>query len=90
VAIDEALKCKRTGEKKIIFFNSSGYGLPDLSAYDEYNHGGLQDLAGGDHFRTLKGSRLDGHQRIPPAAPFRVFVCIPLDSCRAYICMSSS
>jgi len=44
VAIDEALECKRTGEKKTIFFNLSGHGLLDLSAYDEYNHGKLQDF----------------------------------------------
>jgi tryptophan synthase beta chain len=44
VAIDEALECKRTGERKTIFFNLSGHGLLDLSAYDEYNHGSLQDF----------------------------------------------
>ena len=44
LAIDEALECKRTGEKKTIFFNLSGHGLLDLSAYDEYNHGSLQDF----------------------------------------------
>lgn len=44
VAIDEALECKRTGEKKTIFFNLSGHDLLDLSAYDEYNHGRLQDF----------------------------------------------
>ncbi|MGA1975389.1 MAG: hypothetical protein ABSG92_07110 [Conexivisphaerales archaeon] len=44
LAIDEALECKRTGEKKTIFFNQSGQGLLDLSAYDEYNHRRLQDF----------------------------------------------
>ncbi len=44
VAIDEALECKRTGEKKIIFFNLSGHGLLDLSAYEEYNAGRLRDF----------------------------------------------
>jgi len=43
VAIDEALECKRTGEKKVIFFNLSGHGLLDLSAYDEFNQGKLKD-----------------------------------------------
>jgi len=43
-AMDEALECKRTGEKKTIFFNLSGHGLLDLSAYDEYNRGRLQDF----------------------------------------------
>ncbi|MHB1908085.1 MAG: TrpB-like pyridoxal phosphate-dependent enzyme [Nitrososphaerales archaeon] len=42
-AIDEALRCKRTGERKIIVFNNCGHGLLDLSAYDEYNKGKLVD-----------------------------------------------
>lgn len=48
VAIDEALECKRTGEKKTVFFNLSGHGLLDLSAYDEYNHGRLKDFEPAD------------------------------------------
>jgi len=32
-AIDEARKCKKTGEKKIIAFNYSGHGLLDLQGY---------------------------------------------------------
>jgi len=32
-AIDEALKCKESGEKKVIAFNISGHGLLDLPAY---------------------------------------------------------
>lgn len=43
VAIDEALKCKETGEEKTILFCLSGHGLFDLSAYDSYNNGNLQD-----------------------------------------------
>ena len=35
-AIDEALRCKKTGEKKTIFLAASGHGLLDLSAYDAY------------------------------------------------------
>jgi len=38
-AIDEALKCKESGEAKVIVFNLSGHGLLDLSAYDSYNSG---------------------------------------------------
>lgn len=41
--IDEALKCKKTGEEKIILFNASGHGLLDLSAYDQYHSGKLID-----------------------------------------------
>jgi tryptophan synthase beta chain len=43
VAIDEALKCKATGEKKVIAFNLSGHGHFDLAAYDAYHRGELQD-----------------------------------------------
>ncbi len=42
-AIDEALKCKETGESKVILFNLSGHGLLDLSAYQQYLEGKLQD-----------------------------------------------
>ena len=41
--IDEALRCKRTGEKKVIAFNNSGHGLLDLSAYESFLTGKLQD-----------------------------------------------
>jgi tryptophan synthase beta chain len=43
VAIDEALKCKATGEKKTIAFLLSGHGHFDLAAYDKYLHGTLED-----------------------------------------------
>ena len=41
--IREALKCKETGEEKVILFNLSGHGLIDMSAYDQYLSGSLQD-----------------------------------------------
>jgi tryptophan synthase beta chain len=41
--IDEALRCKKTGEKKIIAFNNCGHGLLDLQAYDAYLNGKLVD-----------------------------------------------
>ena len=34
--INEALKCKISGEKKTILFNLSGHGLIDMAAYDRY------------------------------------------------------
>ena len=34
--INEALKCKVSGEKKTILFNLSGHGLIDMTAYDRY------------------------------------------------------
>jgi tryptophan synthase beta chain len=43
VAIDEALKCKATGEKKVIAFNLSGHGHFDMTAYEAYHHGKLED-----------------------------------------------
>jgi tryptophan synthase beta chain len=41
--IDEAIKCKRTQEEKVILFNFSGHGLLDLKAYDDYLSGKLTD-----------------------------------------------
>jgi len=43
VAIDEALACKQSGEAKTILFGLSGHGHFDLSAYDEYLSGDMQD-----------------------------------------------
>ena len=42
-AIDEALKCKETGEEKVILFNLSGHGYFDLGAYDKFLRGELED-----------------------------------------------
>ncbi len=42
-AIHEAQKCKETGEEKVILFNLSGHGLIDMSAYDQYFRGELQN-----------------------------------------------
>jgi tryptophan synthase beta chain len=41
--VDEALKCKKTGEKKVIAMNYSGHGLLDLSAYEQFLAGKLVD-----------------------------------------------
>ncbi len=41
--VREALKCKETGEEKVILFNLSGHGLIDMSAYDQYLSGNLQN-----------------------------------------------
>jgi tryptophan synthase beta chain len=41
--IDEAIKCRETGEEKVIVFNFSGHGHFDLAAYDDYLEGKLQD-----------------------------------------------
>jgi tryptophan synthase beta chain len=42
-AIREAKKCIETGEEKVILFNLSGHGLIDMSAYDQYLSGDLQN-----------------------------------------------
>lgn len=42
-AIDEAIKCKQTGEKKVIAFNNCGHGLLDLQAYSEFLSGNMRD-----------------------------------------------
>lgn len=44
-AIDEALKCKESGESKAIFFNLSGHGHFDMASYDKYFAGELEDYA---------------------------------------------
>jgi len=43
VAIDEALKCKESGEAKTILIAHSGHGHFDLASYDEYLSGRMQD-----------------------------------------------
>ena len=43
VAIDEALKCKETGEEKTIVFGLTGTGYFDLQAYAKFNDGQMTD-----------------------------------------------
>ncbi len=43
--IDEALACKASGEPKTLLFNLSGHGHFDMSAYDRYLAGELEDFA---------------------------------------------
>lgn len=43
VAIDEALKAKATGEPKVILFNLTGHGHFDMSSYERYFSGKLED-----------------------------------------------
>jgi tryptophan synthase beta chain len=42
-AIDEALRAKKEGKRKTIVFNLCGHGFLDLSAYEAYLSGKLQD-----------------------------------------------
>ena len=43
VAIDEALKCKETGEEKTIVFVLTGTGYFDMVAYEKFNNGEMTD-----------------------------------------------
>ena len=43
VAIDEALKCKETGEEKTIVFGLTGTGYFDMVAYEKFNDGVMSD-----------------------------------------------
>ena len=43
VAIEEALKCKETGEEKTILFGLTGTGYFDMVAYEKYNNGQMTD-----------------------------------------------
>jgi tryptophan synthase beta chain len=43
VTMDEALKCKETGEEKVIAFNLCGHGHFDMAAYDSFLAGELED-----------------------------------------------
>lgn len=43
IAIDEALKCKEEGQKRVIVFNLCGHGHLDMTAYDDYIHNRLAD-----------------------------------------------
>lgn len=41
--LDEALRCKQTGEPKVLFFNLSGHGHFDMASYDKYFNQQLED-----------------------------------------------
>ena len=43
VAIDEALKCKETGEEKTIVFGLTGTGYFDMMAYEKFHDGKMVD-----------------------------------------------
>lgn len=62
VAIDEALKCKETGEEKTIVFGLTGTGYFDLVAYQKYNDGLMSDYIPTD--ADLKKG-FDGIPRFP-------------------------
>ena len=57
VAIDEALKCKETGEEKTILFSLTGTGYFDLVAYEKFNNGEMSDYipTDADILASMKG-----------------------------------
>ena len=48
VAIDEAIKCKETGEEKTILFGLTGTGYFDMKAYEAFNDGKMTDFIPSD------------------------------------------
>ena len=57
--IREAKKCKETGEEKVILFNLSGHGLIDMTAYDQYLSGNLQNYEVTDELVAENISKLE-------------------------------
>jgi tryptophan synthase beta chain len=45
VAMDEAIKCKETGEEKTIVFGLTGTGYFDMYAYEKFHDGKMVDYA---------------------------------------------
>ena len=48
VAIDEAMKCKETGEEKTIVFGLTGTGYFDMYAYEKFHNGVMEDYVPSD------------------------------------------
>ena len=57
--IREALKCKETGEQKVILFNLSGHGLIDMTAYEQYINGDLFNYQLSDEIIEKNVSQLE-------------------------------
>jgi tryptophan synthase beta chain len=61
--MDEALRCKESGEPKVLLFNLSGHGHFDMSAYDRYLAGDLVD------FEYPEEAISDAMRRLPKVDP---------------------
>ena len=57
--IREAKKCIETGEEKVILFNLSGHGLIDMTAYDQFIDGDLQNSSISDEMIEKNVSQLE-------------------------------
>ena len=64
VAVDEALKAKEEGKPRVIAFNLSGHGHFDMSAYDNYLSGKLEDF---DYSAEEMEKALKSLPRVPQA-----------------------
>ena len=58
VAIDEALKCKETGEEKTILFGLTGTGYFDMYAYEKFHNGQMSDYIPTDEELEASFARL--------------------------------
>ncbi len=58
VAIDEALKCKETGEEKTIVFGLTGTGYFDMVAYEKFHDGKMSDTIPTDEDLALARKKL--------------------------------
>ncbi|MEG2514204.1 MAG: TrpB-like pyridoxal phosphate-dependent enzyme, partial [Bacteroidaceae bacterium] len=63
-AIDEANKCKETGEQKVILFNLSGHGLIDMASYDKYLAGDLVNYSLSDEEITKSLNGVEGLDKL--------------------------
>lgn len=57
-AVDEALKCKETGEEKNILFGLTGTGYFDMTAYQQFNDGKMTDYVPTDEDLAVGFSKL--------------------------------
>ena len=62
-AIDEALRCKETGESKTLVFGLTGTGYFDLKAYESFNDGKMSDVIPSDEQIADSLSKLPKVQR---------------------------
>lgn len=58
IALDEAKRCKETGEKKTIVFGLTGTGYFDMAAYERFNNGTLEDYEPADEAIAASLSKL--------------------------------
>ena len=58
VAIDEAVRCRETGEEKTILFGLTGTGYFDMVAYEKYNNGTMSDYIPSDEEIAQYGAQL--------------------------------